>query len=311
MLLRRRCDNLDRSDGGSLRAAFVVSVACALAACTLLTNTDGLNAYVDPQANDAAALDALADVVVNDTGSGTSDAADGKGPLSAAEYAALVATDTPYGYWRLADTVGPTAKDEMGTHPGTYGGAPTFGAAGPLAGGTAVQFHGGERMNADSVVGPVSAWNAMTFELWFSTSLVPGEEGSLFEVAGPKGNDNIAVFIDTPSQALKVKINNAGNTTFTTTPTVLGGMWHHMALVITATSTILYLDGLSIGGLNDAGIPTIPVGGLFGVGVDYDYSADAGPIIDPGNAYKGRIAEVVLYDHVFALERIVAYVVVR
>jgi glucose/arabinose dehydrogenase/PKD repeat protein len=51
-----------------------------------------------------------------------------------ADYRAVVLGDGPLAYWRLGETAGTNAADELAAHPGTYGGGPALGVPGALTG---------------------------------------------------------------------------------------------------------------------------------------------------------------------------------
>ncbi|HEX5923488.1 MAG TPA: hypothetical protein VFY45_06625, partial [Baekduia sp.] len=47
-------------------------------------------------------------------------------------YATSVRSDTPLAYWRLGESSGTTAADDLTAHPATYTGSPTLGGTGAL-----------------------------------------------------------------------------------------------------------------------------------------------------------------------------------
>lgn len=57
-------------------------------------------------------------------------------------YAAAILALEPVGYWRLGESEGPTAADEMGDRDGTYNGGVTFGETALAGDGTAVALDG-------------------------------------------------------------------------------------------------------------------------------------------------------------------------
>jgi hypothetical protein len=66
------------------------------------------------------------------------------GDAAATGYRAVVLSDGPIAYYRLGDSVAPTAKDETGQHDGVYKGGVTLGVPGAIAGDpdTAASFDG-------------------------------------------------------------------------------------------------------------------------------------------------------------------------
>ena len=57
-------------------------------------------------------------------------------------YAQRVLGDSPVSYWRLDESSGTTAADQLGLNPGTYSGGYTLGVPGAIAGDSAVAFNG-------------------------------------------------------------------------------------------------------------------------------------------------------------------------
>jgi hypothetical protein len=285
--------------------------ASALAACSLFTNTDDFNSYVEPAAADATANDApvsLADdaTAVPDDGSSSSDAARS---LTADEYRALVMSDGPAAYWRLADVSGPTAKDETGSYAGTIVGTPDFGAQGPLTrGSTAMRFKGAERIAADSFVNATTAsWKSATVEAWIASEVMVGVEGRIVEWRGKPPESEVSLFVDNASASTKAIV---GNTTLVSTTVVVGAQWHHVALVATATSAAMYIDGV-LEATQAAAFPALPTSGVFAIAADFDNPNDAGLVADMDESFKGRIAEVAVYDHALTPARIAAHASAR
>ena len=71
-------------------------------------------------------------------------------------YATSVRSDNPLAYWRLGETSGTTAADDLTAHPATYGGSPTLGGTGALVADTnkAPTLDGvNDRVDAPNTVG--------------------------------------------------------------------------------------------------------------------------------------------------------------
>ena len=85
---------------------------------------------------------------------------------AAATYREAVLADGPTAYWRLNETSGVAARDELGRNEGVYLGTPARGVRGPLAGApdSAVAFDGVDDRVA---LGPVRS--PRTIELWLKT----------------------------------------------------------------------------------------------------------------------------------------------
>jgi trimeric autotransporter adhesin len=87
---------------------------------------------------------------------------------AASDYGAAVLADSPVSYWRLNDTSGTTAVDQVGLNPGQITGA-TLGEPGPLAGSDSMRFDGSGDVNlgTDPSLRPPNNW---TVEAWFKAS---------------------------------------------------------------------------------------------------------------------------------------------
>jgi hypothetical protein len=148
-----------------------------------------------------------------------------------------------------------------------------------------------------------AGWSAATVEAWILTELAPGEEGKIVDWIGPNTTSEISLFVDDATAAFK---SGVGNVNLLTSSIVLGGKWHHGVVVVTASSASVYVDGKleSTMGLSFPARPA--AGGVFAIGVDYD-APDSGFTVDPQECFKGRIAEVAIYDHVLTPERVAAH----
>lgn len=85
-------------------------------------------------------------------------------------YSEMIVSLNPIGYWRLGESAGTTAVDEMGVSNGIYTNLPMLGEAGAVAGDTAIKFDGSndyiEIPHNDAYlldVGAVSLWFKMDF----------------------------------------------------------------------------------------------------------------------------------------------------
>jgi hypothetical protein len=87
---------------------------------------------------------------------------------ASADYPATVLADHPVSYWRLNDSSGSTAVDQMGLNPGQITGA-TLGEPGPFAGSGSMRFEGNGDVNlgTDPTLRPPNNW---TVEAWFKAS---------------------------------------------------------------------------------------------------------------------------------------------
>lgn len=87
---------------------------------------------------------------------------------ASADYPSAVLADNPVSYWRLNDSSGSTAVDQVGLNPGQITGA-TLGEPGPFAGSGSMRFEGSGDVNlgTDPSLRPPNNW---TVEAWFKAS---------------------------------------------------------------------------------------------------------------------------------------------
>jgi hypothetical protein len=113
----------------------------------------------------------------------------------------------------------------------------------------------------------------------------------------------VSLFVDNATVSTKAI---AGTTTLVSSTVVLGAQWHHVALVMTPTMATIYVDGV-VEASQAAVFPSLPTKGVFAISADYDPLNDGGLVADMDESFKGRLAEVAVYDHALAAERILAH----
>jgi hypothetical protein len=156
-----------------------------------------------------------------------------------ADYRQTVLDSGPLSYWRLGETSGTGAADQLARNPGTYVGGVALGAPGALTGDPdrAAAFDGVD----DEVQlggGTLAVSGTATVEGWFFW-----EAG----VALMRDNTSSAGWILAFEKGTQVAYR-AGGTEVATgrlTTSVRGG-WHHVVLTASAGSTAWYLDGMPI-----------------------------------------------------------------
>jgi hypothetical protein len=215
-----------------------------------------------------------------------------------------VIDDAPLGYWRLGESAGPTAADEMDTYPGTYGGACTFGGPGALAGDAnpAVRFDGVDRTSCNVDLGDHFAFGgtaAFSIEAWVAYEAGGYQYQHVFtremRNSGPVDGYAFAAYT-TGGDAVYIErvVGGADNVTAMVPITTA---YHHTVATYDGAMLLVYVDGQQAAGLPDATV----------IG-NFAMSAFIGAGPDPGNLdinyFRGRIDEVAVYDHVLAPARI-------
>jgi hypothetical protein len=280
--------------------------ACALGACTFFSDFDGLSSEGEPPAMEGG-VGAPDGTTTDDA---RSEGGAGSGPLTAAEYRAFILSDSPAAYWRLADVAGQVAKDEVGGHSGTVTGAPDFQAEGPFLGGSvSMRFKGGEAIRADSFVNATTAaWTAYSVEAWVFPEVPAGSQGLIVEwfgnTAATSSSIAFGLFVDDATGALKVNIGP--DVILTSSGGAATGKWKHGVVVVSGSNATFFVDGLLQSTLPSASIPARPAAGVFAIGADFDWG-DGGLVQNAKEGFRGRIAEVAVYDHVLPPDRIAAH----
>ncbi|MGC2373063.1 MAG: LamG domain-containing protein [Solirubrobacteraceae bacterium] len=158
--------------------------------------------------------------------------------------------DHPVSYWRLNDSSGSTAVDQVGLNPGQITGA-TLGEPGPFAGSGSMRFEGSGDVNlgTDPSLRPPNNW---TVEAWFKASAsdtancVNTYHGSGCEFYAvhafglhlgldPQGHV-FGAFDSTGAQGYSVESSGTyGDDT-----------WHHIVLVRATSQLTLYVDSVEV-----------------------------------------------------------------
>ena len=152
-------------------------------------------------------------------------------------YREAVLATNPVGYWRLGESAGTVARDEMGANDGTKVGAPTLGVPGLLSGdpNTAVTFGGTNMVEAAQMALPSAytllAWVKATS--WLADSAILGQHS---------GTTGILIYVDGIDLRLYVNLNTL------TTPVPSTGATHMVAGTYDGALASIYIDGLLVAG---------------------------------------------------------------
>jgi hypothetical protein len=97
-------------------------------------------------------------------------------------YAEAVLADSPVSYWRLGESSGTVAVDEMGTNVGTYVGSITLGQTGALVGDadTSVLFNPADSEITVADHASLDVGDVFSLECWVNRDSVAGTPGGLF-----------------------------------------------------------------------------------------------------------------------------------
>lgn len=163
------------------------------------------------------------------------------------DYAALILSDKPSHYWRLNETTGATAVDQVGGSNGTISGGVTLSQPGALTDGDPAMAFNGTTGKIVTTAGSVPA--VWTLELWVNAAIGNVAQRPLFSVNAGAGDQFYFKLFGDVSNRLGVSINYTGGGGTTLIPTEpLGlGSWHHVAFVFPVGLAIrTYVDGVAL-----------------------------------------------------------------
>lgn len=227
-------------------------------------------------------------------------------------YRTEVMRDSPVAYWRLGESSGTTAANEMGSYPGTYVGSPTLGAAGAVVGNNAATFNGTTQYATVAHESALSNNQSAGFsiECWVNPATIAGND--TFSSTNPrfivlKGN-NVSVanyFLRMLGGKINFGFRNSANSGYveriTDSAVVSTGSWQHIVATNNGSEIVLYLNGAAIassllGSMSNALTNTETLNISTGVGL---------------RLFQGSIDEIAIYNTALSAERIAAHYAAR
>ena len=178
-----------------------------------------------------------------DSGSGN---CHGAPPASVLPYHEQVLAASPAAYWRLGETSGTTAADQLGANPGTYNGV-LLNQPGALAGETdaSASFDGVNDYVQVPASTSLNMTSAVTVELWAkrrtissSYQVVVGKPG-----VGQSKKENYAVWLNT-SNRYQAYFGDGSTFVAVVTPAITDTNWHHVVATYNGSRARIYLDGV-------------------------------------------------------------------
>lgn len=158
-------------------------------------------------------------------------------------YSTEIIADSPFAYWRLGESSGTTAADEISTNDGTYVNTPTLGVSGATSDGdTAVNLDpaGSEYLSIPALAtGAFTNGDDWTFEIWLSADAHGGDKRLL------SARSNISGMIRLDSGTIGY-YNTATWVNLGTLPAA-GTGWHHLVVCYDASANQgqAYIDGVA------------------------------------------------------------------
>ncbi|MFC8450244.1 LamG-like jellyroll fold domain-containing protein [Kitasatospora sp. NPDC057223] len=225
---------------------------------------------------------------------------------SSQEYRGQVMGSRPSGYWRMSESAGVQAANQVYTprptpNNGTYSGV-TLGGAGPMSGSTGAASFDGSTSWAELPASYAPQAGPGALGLWFRTSSAGVLLGyQSFPIGGsPNGTTdrwNPALYIGSDGRLrAQLWMGDAAQTMVTAAP-VNDDKWHFAVLSADSTSSQrLYLDGAMAAGPLAGTISPNGTGHVF-VGAGAVFGGWPSPTSDSTGHFKGQIADVAAFPH--------------
>jgi hypothetical protein len=166
-------------------------------------------------------------------------------PPPTSAYGRAVANDRPIGWWRLGDTSGTTAIDQMAVSNGTYAGGVTLGqpALVPAETNKAVAFNG--TSGAVRIPAPVAfnVTSALSLEAWIKPTSLPAS--GVFRSVLTKA-ESYSLQFNGPRLEFTIIQNGTRRRLQTPTGTIAAGGTYHVVGTYDGTTQRLYVNGTQV-----------------------------------------------------------------
>jgi hypothetical protein len=167
-------------------------------------------------------------------------------PAQAMPYRDQVLAGSPVSYWRLGETSGTTAADEIGANLGTYSNV-LLNQAGALAGDTnpSASFDGVQSYLRVSSSSSLNMTSAVTVEFWAKRRAIT----STYQVLvgkpgdGQSNKENYAVWLG-PSNKYTAYFGDGSTWVAVQTPAITDTNWNYVVATNNGSTVKIYLDGV-------------------------------------------------------------------
>jgi RHS repeat-associated protein len=220
----------------------------------------------------------------------------GEGALSSAEANAWPHTAAmPVAHWALTDGLGTSVADSSGNaENGTITGSGYSWTTSARVGGVALSFGASSAYVSSPDADLPSGNTARTVSLWFNTTAIAGAATGyygLFSYGAASTNNAFGLFINKSSSGvLTIFVTNYG-ANVTGTIALTANSWNHLAVTYNGTTATLYVNGAA------------DTSGSFGSSLNTTVSGKSayiGAFLGGGNAVRGAIDDVRVYDRALA-----------
>jgi len=164
-------------------------------------------------------------------------------PLSeGGSYSSTVLSDTPTAYWRLGETTGTNAHDEIGSNDGTYMGTPILGTAGALTGDSDTAFGAYGSYIAVPASAGIPSTN-FSVEMWAKSGDFAGTDGICYVWLGEGAVHNGRLYVQADGKVVvRATTNELTSGEYYLQPDI----WYHIVFTygLVAGSGRLYINGV-------------------------------------------------------------------
>ncbi|MFF1372694.1 LamG-like jellyroll fold domain-containing protein [Streptomyces virginiae] len=212
-------------------------------------------------------------------------------------YATAVQGTSPVNYWRLGDTSGAAAADEISSGGnGSYHEGVTLGSVGAFLDGDDGSITlDGTKGAVDVPAETIGGATALAVEMWFRTDKPNGVLVGLqnAELGATPTQWNPSLLIDADGKLRGELWRGTKGTSITSSQPVTDNQWHHVALTGGAAGQTMYLDGAKVGFQAGAVKPETVVQAYLGAG--YSHWAWDGQA-EGTRYFSGQLDEAAFYN---------------
>ncbi len=266
------------------------------AACTLFTSLDGLSDGPARAPNEAGDERTPSPADAGDAGRDAALDAEA-GP---SRYAAAVMTDAPLLYYRLGETGGAPARDEVtgATTPYPVSGG-KLGAVGALAGdsNTAITLDGTFRLQLTQLV-DFEGLAPFTVEVWASPTSSSNRVAFIVDNEFWGNRHGWMLSMDKERVGFERWQRDGGSTSIGAAQVAVDGEWHHVVASFDGTTRRIYVDSVRRAD-GPGGVPLTAIGMPWSVGNQNCACS--------GTGFIGGLDELAIYDKALTEERIRAH----
>lgn len=229
-----------------------------------------------------------------------------------ATHSAIVNADSPEAYWRLDESSGSTADDQIGSNDGTYTGTLTYGVAGALPNdsNTAIEFDGASGYASVPYAAGLNPQGPFSVEAWVMPSQIPNSAGTPCPLSSAQFNNDRSGWQirerDTGWQFVLYNHIGSGVANNGIANTAVGGVpatnsWTHLVGVYDGTTTTLYVNGVAYSSSAAGYVAN------YNDGVNAPGPFTIGARSSLNNNFAGRVDEVAFYNRALTATEVTSH----